>query len=357
MNSDIFSAPKIHFHWVRETPSRGLEMPVSQTLTSLETLPPCVQKAVLATGLAEVEVHLPPYLAVTDETCEQWLDSLRFRQDAVGRVNAVSSNDPDPLTSMAFHQAVVLALRAIGGGTTPLTLVAETPASPVLPRQLPKRHVCSPRGALAGAPGERSKHYAYIYRHVSIALQNALREALPGANLPTVDALADIPQAHSLLAWGSAAPVVGRHVDQLAVDVLDRQLIKRACVGMDERFYYALAAVHEVLTRLDAPRAVRDNYDPENAVTALQHCRRYPKVLHLLFANEFRVIQAFVLFCASIEKWRAKARGNPAVVYREVRESWKDVESRLRRFYRRQPQCGFGSLLLVEAVRILEAID
>ena len=77
--------PQVHLHWVRETPSRVLVSPVSQSLDSIERLPPCVQTAVRDAGLPSVELHLPPHRAALDAPLPEWSAGLRFRQSAAGR--------------------------------------------------------------------------------------------------------------------------------------------------------------------------------------------------------------------------------------------------------------------------------
>src|SRR5688572_17447753 len=146
--------PQVHLHWVRETPSRALSWPISSSFMSLRPLPRCVRTAVRATGLDTVEVHLPPYRPISAPPLNLWLAGLVFRQDAAGRLIATHADDADPLATMAFHQAMVLVMRAVANDTTPLTLVAECGRSPLLRQPLALRHQCAPDGGLVNAPAE-----------------------------------------------------------------------------------------------------------------------------------------------------------------------------------------------------------
>lgn len=357
MSQRLFTAPRVHLHWVRETPSRGLELPVSRTLSDLAALPECVRAAILATGLETVEVHLPPYRPGPFPDLEEWCAALEFRQDAVGRLIATHPANPDPLAVMAFHHAVVLVMRAIHGDTTPLTLVAETGPSPLLPQPLAIRYRCADAGGLASAPAERSHHYNRVYKSLSVAIQRAIRDTFPANHFETVSQLEDRPHCLSLLCWSAAEPVVGRYVDQLGVDIFNTQMLNRACTGMVDRLGRRLEEVRDILLRHRVLPLYSESYHPSRAARVLRHCRKHPQFLHLLFVNEFRLICAFVLFCVRIRGWRAVGAANPGKVYREIRETWENIEILIRRFYQRRQHSAIGSILLLEAVRTLEAVD
>jgi len=349
--------PQVHLHWVRETPSRALDLPISSSLQSLQPLPPCVQIAVRATGLDSVEVHLPPYRPAHAPNLEAWLTGLRFRQDAIGRLIATHADDPDPLATMAFHQAMVLVMRAVSSDSTPLTIVAESGDSPLLRQPLALRRRCSDHGGLAQAPAERAWGYNRAYKRISSALQGAIRQSMPPAHIQSVGQFTDRDHTLALLTWSAAEPVVGRYVDELGVDVLSPRMLTRACSGLSKRLAPRLAEVHEILARHRTADGIRESYNPACALRIAKHCLRRGRFLNLLFSNEVRLISAFVQFCSRISGWRENAGTNPASVFREVRDSWIDLEVYIHRFYQRHPHSALGSILLVEAVRTLEALD
>jgi hypothetical protein len=349
--------PQVNLHWVRETPSRALVSPVSQSLDSIERLPPCVQTAVRAVGLPSVELHLPPHRAASDPELSEWFAGLHFRQSANGRLVATHRDDAQPLATQATHQALVLICRAITGDTTPLTLIAEAPETPLLRRPLASRHTCARQGGLAAAPSERSHNYDRAYKSVAVAVQAALRATVPAAHIRTMDQLEDRPHSMALFAWGAAAPVVGRHVDQLGVDVLNARLLERTFGGMCMRLAPRLAEVWQLLHRHGAEPLYCNSYKPNKVEAIVNRYRRGDQFFHLLFANEMRLITAFVRFCVQIQGWRQRANGDPAIVYRSVVSAWEDVEVHIRSFYQRHPHPAIGSHLLLEAARTLEAID
>jgi hypothetical protein len=357
MSNRIVTAPQVHLHWVREAPSRALALPISSSPQSLESLPACVQKAAIATGLESIEVHLPPYRPAYNPDLDVWLAGLQFRQDTVGRLIATHADDPDPLATMAFHQAAVLVMRAVYANTTPLTIVAELGRSMLFRQPLALRHQCSPLGGLANAPTERSRDYFRAYRALSLALQSIIRESLPPAHVKTVSQFEDRDHILALLAWSAAEPVVGRHVDELGVDVLNPLTLNRAYANLPKRLAPRLAEVWEILVRQRADPAICDSYNPSKALRIANRCRQRGGYANLLFSNEVRLISAFVQFCARIGIWRARAGANPATIFRELRDSWEDLEVLIRRFYQRRPHSALGSLLLLEAVRTLEALD
>jgi hypothetical protein len=348
--------PQVHLHWVRETPSRALDLPISTSLPMLASLPPCVQSAVRALHLDSVELHLPPYRPNRNRSFDAWLTGLQFRQDAVGRLIATCADDPDPVATMAYHQAMVLALRAISGDATPLTIVAEPAGSSLLRRPLARRHRCA-GGGLASAPAERSFHYDRVYKAISGAIQAAIRQAVPSGHLASIQQFADRDHALALLTWSAAEPAVGRHVDELGIDVLKPGMLDTAFKGMCKNLPQRLEEVREILVRHRASLTLCNHYKPSKAALIVDGCRDRPRFLNLLFSNEVRLVSGFVQFCARIGKWRERAAGDPAVVFREVRDAWEDLEIHIRSFYQRHPHSVLGSILLVEAVRALEAVD
>ncbi len=356
MSYSNVSVPQVHLHWVRETPSCALQLPVSATLSSLDSLPECVRAAVLATGLPAVELHLPPFRAgeIFDEPA--WFAGLSFHQDSAGRLVATAAGDPEPAATMGLHQAVVLAFRALYGDTTPLTLVAEPPPAPLLPQPLPRHHVCAPNGGLATAPAERSHTYMRCYKAVALALQAAIRDFLPPSVIDSVASLDKREQTLPLLAWSVTEPAVGRHVDELGIEVLNQKLTDRAFRGLARRLTGRLKLVYAIATRLDAPPHVRRSYSPASAETAVEACRTRSRFFRLLLNNEFRLISALIRHCSRIPGWRQRVLTHPTVVYREVCASWADLEIHLRHFYQRRHHYALGSLLLVEAARALESL-
>lgn len=357
MSHRTTAGPQVHLHWVREAPSRALDFPLSTSLQSLRSLPPCVQSAVRALHLNTVELHLPPYRPSRTRDFEAWLTGLQFRQDAIGRLIATHADDPDPLATMAYHQAMLLVYRAVSGDTTPLTIVAEPPASPLLRRPLARRHHCADRGGLANAPAERSVGYNRSYKGVSAAIQVAIRQAVPPAHISSLRQFADRDHTLALLTWSAAEPAVGRHVDELGVEVLKPNMLNTAFRGLYKNLGPRLEEVRDILIRHHASPFLCDRYKPSEAVPIADGCRRRPRFLNLLFSNEVQLISAFVQFCARIGGWRESAANDPNAVFREVRDSWAALEVHIRSFYQRQSHSVLGSILLVEAVRALEALD
>jgi hypothetical protein len=351
------SAPQVHLHWVRETPARALELPLSTTIDSLDALPECVQSAILATALPAVEVHLPPYRPGPFASRSEWAAGLTFRQDAPGRLSAIHTADPDPQASLALHYAFVLVNRAVTGDATPLTLVAPPAPSALLRQPMPAFHRCASRGGIALAPAEHGHDYRRAYRAVSLAVQSSLRQAVPAAHIESLDQFASVDPICALLAWSQASPVVGRHVDQLAVDIFSPGMVNRAFAGAQERLAARLEEVTGILHRLGAPPALQAVYQPTRAQRILARVRTRARLLNLLFANEARIISALVQFLARIPAWRLAYETNPAAVFRDVRHGWEDIEVHIRRLYQRHRHSALGSLLLLEATRALEDVN
>lgn len=352
MSTRSAARPQVHLHWLRETPSRALEVPASQVLDSPDSLPPSLRTAVLDTGLPVVELHVSPYRPGEAASLEEWCDGLAIRTDAAGRLIATRAADPDPAATMAYHQAMVLVLRAVTGDQTPLTVVAESAPSAVLAQPAPRVYRCAPGGGLAAAPGERTKHYFPSYRNVSAAIQIALRQCFPPLQLDSVEALANREVALPLLVWSVANPAYGRTVDQIGVDVHNQAMMDRAFRQLRSRLVPLLTDVHAILTSHGIAGDVLRHYNPIRADQIINTCRAARRPLHQFFFQERRLIDGFVNFCIQIEAWR-KLTGPQA--YRAARTAWEGVEVDIRRLAHRRFHATLGSLLLVEAVQALEA--
>lgn len=349
--------PRVHLHWVRETPSRGLQSPISQSFDSPAALPAPLREPLYATGLTAIELHLPPYRPSKDYDANTWLKSLHFQQDAAGRLSAVHPFDPAPPVTAAFHQAAVLVSRAITGDTTPLTLLTEPARSPLLRQPLSRRHVCTPCGGWREAPAERSHFYAPVYRAFAQAAQTALRELLYLSHFESVTDFEDRPHSLAMLSWSGASPVIGRYVDQLGVDVLDNQSMARARAGMASRIVEPLAEVYDLLGRHGARPLIRESYNPAKAVAVVRHCHNHPLHLKQLFQAEKRLLTAFIGLLCRLPSWKDRANGNPALIYREFRSAWEDLEVYFRNFYQRRSYPAAASLLVLRSVQVMEEID
>jgi hypothetical protein len=334
------AAPQVHLHWVRETPSRALEQPVSSTLTSLDGLPPSARQAVADAAPrapnGAVELHLPP----AGKSSDLPGGPLSFLSPAPGLVHAHAGYDENPEASRAAHYAVLLVLRAISGDATPLSLFS--PAG-----------VVTVSTGLAAAPAERSRDYARVYKELSLRLQSAIRAAALPVLLPGVD-WDNRPLTLSLLVWAAAKPVVGAYVDQLAVDVLDGDSVRRAYRGLPLRLAPLLAPVRDALAARRAPAALVEAYSPAQASAIAEYVRRHSRLVDLLFSNERRLITALVHFLSRIPEWRDAHRDNPLAAYRQIRRAWPAVEAHTRDFYRRRPCHHLAPLVLLEAVRSLQ---
>lgn len=350
------ASPQVHLHWLRETPSRALEFPASQVLDSPDSLPPSLRTAVLDTGLPVVELHVSPYRHGEAVSFEAWCDALAIRTDAGGRLIATRAADPDPAATIAFHQAMILVLRAVAGDRTPLTLVAEPAPSAVLSQPVPRVHRCQPGGGLAAAPAERTKHYFASYRNVSVAIQLALRQYLPPAQIDSLRTLEDRSVAIPLLVWSAANPAFGRNVDQIGVDVHSKTMMDRAFRHLPVRLVPLLTEAHDILAGNGLDAEALRYYKPSRAEKIAANCRAARRPIHQLFFHERRLIDGFVNFCIQIEAWRKEAgAGTPGRVYRAARAAWEGVEVDIRRLAHRRFHATLGSLLLVEAVQALEA--
>jgi len=351
----------VHLHWVRQTFGHDLILPVSRTIEDFRDLPESVQQFLYPLGPGEVEVHLPPYFTLGSvkktPTIGEWAAELRFRLDSAGRVVAEHAADPEPAATHAMHQAIVLIARAAFGDATPLTIAAEPEPGGFLPNPKPVSRVCDPGFGLTGAPAETTHNYARTYRVLARRLQQGMRQWIPAQQLRTVEDFAVPQKAVAALAYSVAEPVNGGYVDEMGLSVLNFDLLFRAFVPVARRIDVPLRAVTSALKTMPGAEPAVAALCHRNATRVTADVIRQRTHLLRLIDNEHSVITGFIRFCSRVGWWAQALRAGTPMnrgTLREIRTEFGAILDVLASFYQRRQQFTVASLLLVEAVRVLE---
>lgn len=351
----------VHLHWVRQTFGHDLILPASRTIEDFIALPKAVGTYLHELPAEAVELHLPPYFtsASVKKTVpiEDWAAELQFRRDSAGRIVATHATDPEPAASHALHQAIVLIARAAFGDATPLTIAAEPEVGGILPNPKPISRVCDRGHGLTGAPPERTCDYARTYRILARRLQSGMRQWIPAQHLRSVADFATPQKAVAALAYSVAEPVNGGYVDEMGLSVLNFDLLARALVPVAKRIEAPLRTVTSAFATVPGGEPVVAALCPRNATRLTAEAIRQRTHLFRLLHNEHSVITAFIQFCSQVEKWADALRTNPAMnrgTLKEIRADFGGILDVLATFYQRKQQFSVASLLLVEAVRVLE---
>ena len=351
----------VHLHWVRQTFGHDLILPVSRTIENFGELPGAVQEYLKGLPPGEVELHLPPYFTLGSvkrtTPLETWASGLRFRHDFAGRVVASHTADPEPAASHALHQAIVLIARAAFGDGTPLTIAAEPEPGGILPGPKPVSRECDAGRGLTGAPAEATHDYAKTYRVLARDLQAGMRQWIPPQHFRSLEDFASPLRAVAALAYSVAEPVNGGYVDEMGLSVLNFDLLARAFLPVAKRIDVPLRAVTAVMTTAPGGEPVVAALCPRNSTRLTAEVLRQRTHLLQLVHNEHAVITRFIQFCARVEKWAEALRTGTAMnrgVLREIRAEFGRILDVLAAFYLRKQQFPVASLLLVEAVKVLE---
>lgn len=351
----------VHLHWVRQTYGHDLILPVSRTIEDFGSLPKAVQQQLHALGEGVFEVHLPPYFThgsvKKTPPIEEWAGALRFRTDFAGRIVAEHANDPEPAASHALHQAIVLIARAAFGDSTPLTIAAEPEPGGILPGPKPLSRVCDPGFGLTGAPAEATHDYARIYRMLARRLQAGMRQWIPAQQLRSVEDFATPQKAVAALAYSVAEPVNGGYVDEMGLSVLNLDLLARAFLPVAKRIEVPLRAVTSALRTMPGAEPAVAALCHRNATRVTAEVLRQRTNLMRLVHSEHAVITRFIQFCSRVERWALELRTGTIMnrgTLREIRTEFGAILDVLASFYQRRQHFPVASLLLVEAVRVLE---
>ncbi|MFN0106525.1 MAG: hypothetical protein ACKV2U_31085 [Bryobacteraceae bacterium] len=351
----------VHLHWVRQTFGHDLILPVSRTIEDFGELPGAVQRYLEELPVGEVELHLPPYFTLGSvrrtTPIEEWAAGLRFRRDFAGRIVASHVADPEPAATHALHQAIVLITRTAFADATPLTIAAEPEPGGILPDPKPVSRVCDPGLGLTGAPAEATHDYARIYRQLAKRLQAGMRQWIPAQYLRSVEDFAVPQKAVAALAYSVAEPVNGGYVDEMGLSVLNFELLARAFVPVAKRIDVPLRAATAALAAVPGAEPVVAALCHRNATRMTAEVIRQRTHLLRLVHNEYAVITGFIQFCSRVEEWSEALRTGTALnrgILREIRTEFGGILDVLAAFYQRRQQFPVASLLLVEAVRVLE---
>lgn len=352
----------VHLHWVRQTFGHDLILPVSQTVRCTRDLPAPVREYLREQETEEVELHLPPYFTMGSVKrtvpLEAWAAELQFRRDFTGRIVATHTADAEPSATHALHQAIVLVVRAAFGDATPLTIAAEPEPGGILPSPKHEERVCDAGQGLTGAPAEASHNYARVYRLLSRRLQTGMRLWIPAQHLRSIEDFTALRKALAALVYSVVEPVNGSHVDEMGLSVLNFDLLARALVPVAKRVDVPLRAVTSSLSTVPGAEPIVAALCHRNATRITAEVLRQRTDLLRLIQSEHAVITRFIQFCTRVEHWANALRKGTMMnrgILREIRAEFGAILDVLAVFYQRRQHFSVASLLLVEAVRTLEA--
>ncbi len=284
------------------------------------------------------------------------VESHRNLSESERPIEAPSSVASVVPPNTAVETALKLVRHAVLGEPLPAMLAIDANAGRQSLLSRPPTRRWQPVRGWADAPAEHSGRYIAVYSKVSVAVQTALREWLPCLYFNSMERLEDIDLACGIIAWRASRPAIGKHVDCLAYDVLDRRMMERCFHWIDRNFADELKALRPVAAKLGPVRW--EAFNPALADRILVRVKRSQRGLFSMLKAEEDIVTQIVKLATMIPRLRTKAatqrRAASAEVDREVRRTFATIEIRLKRFAPKADFSAVAGLLLTVFTETLE---
>jgi hypothetical protein len=205
-------------------------------------------------------------------------------------------------------------------------------------------------GSWFNAPPERSGQFLPVFFQVSVAVQAALRRAVPALYFSDLQVFRDTRMAYPMLVYAASRPFRGETRTDFTYDILNRALMRRFYVSAGHGLPLLLRDVCERL-RAAGMDDVAKNYRPELApdiliiVDHLKLCRRR---LEAMLHSEMVMVDNLTSFAGS----RALRPAQRRKLISKCERVWL---SRLDRLYARKDFSSVGPGVLAAATDALRA--
>ena len=326
--------------WLRESASGGWITPYAFSEDALPAdLPADLKKNFLA--MSYTEVHLP---------YTEWRQPLPDRPLIFlcpcleGRVIL---QHPETNREYIDRYQIMLSMAAAAHGV-------EEPRFRLLGaygRSLDARE-CS---AWANPPFEREGRFFGVYKMVSRAFQQTMREMLPALYFANVQRYMDTEMAYPMLLLAASSPFRGRNRSTLTYDVLDLDSVDKFYRSAQRGLPRVLAGVEAKLLE-DGLTELAKAYAPSRAERVLAFVKRDRNPMRSLLLAEASLFDDFLRFahrmhdlCAEGPLRRRQIRKIPTATSEFVRT----LHSRLRRYYNGVPMYGLTMPLFMSVTHAL----
>ena len=284
------------------------------------------------------------------------VESHRKLSETERPIEAPSSVSPAVPQHSAVEAALKLVRHAVLGEPLPTLLSIDPNAGRQSLLSRPPTRQWQPVRGWADAPAEHSGRYIGVYSKVSVAVQTALREWIPCLYFDSIERLEEADLTCGLIAWRASRPAIGKHVDCLAYDVLDRRMMERCFHWIDRNFADELKVLRPFAAKLGPTRW--EAFNPALANRILVRVKRSQRGLYSMLKAEEDIVTQIVKLASMIPRLRAKAatqhRSAAAEVDREVRRTFATIELRLKRFAPKADFSAVAGLVLTVFTETLE---
>jgi hypothetical protein len=202
-------------------------------------------------------------------------------------------------------------------------------------------HVIEGREASAWAdpPIERERRFFGVYRMVSRAFQQCMRERLPAAYFTVAGRYMDTETAWPVLLLAASTPFVSRSRSAFTYDVLDLDSVEKFYRSAERGLPRVLAGVEAKLLA-DGMKELAKSYAPARAERILAFVKRDRNPMLSLLLAEAMLFDEYFRFAHIMHDLCAPGANHRREIRKVSTAAWEFVRalhSRLRRFYNGVP--------------------
>jgi len=214
--------------------------------------------------------------------------------------------------------------------------------------------------AWLATPGERDPDFFPVYSRVSVAVQSAMRRAIPFGYFRNLDEYETTGSAFPLLVYQASRPFPGRPRSEFTYDVMEDRSLASFYYSAARRLPPLLSSVSAMLAAEGRHRAAAF-YTPRNAANILGAVQRNPRLIRALLAADAFFVRALIRLGLEGRRLSAMLRDDPKQGVKELSYFAagfvRSYHRRLRHLYAGRNFPALGAMILVEATAALTGVQ
>jgi len=205
-------------------------------------------------------------------------------------------------------------------------------------------------------PGERDAEFFPVFSRVSVAVQTAMRRALPHTYFRNLDEYETLASAYALLVYQASKPFAGRPRSEFTYDVMEDRSMASVYRSAAQALPQVLEGVSAMLAASGRSR-IATFYAPRQTANILASVQRNPRLLRSLLVADAHFVGALVELGLEGRRLAGEFQNNPQKAVKSLSrftaEFVQSYHSRLRRLYAGRDFPALGAMVLVEATAAL----
>jgi hypothetical protein len=206
------------------------------------------------------------------------------------------------------------------------------------------------------APGERDPRFFAVFSRVSVAVQSAMRRAIPFSYFRGLNEYETPGSAYPLLVYQASRPCAGRRRSEFTFDAMDDNSMASVYRAAGLALPRLLERISAMLTAAGRHRTA-SFYAPRHAANILASVQRNPRLIRSLLVADAFFVGSLVRLGLEGRRLSAEFESDPQRGVKDLSRFTADFvqsyHSRLRYLYAGRDFPALGAMVLVEATAAL----